>query len=451
MEQFDLVVLGTGAGGSSPALKCRAAGWRVAIIDDQPYGGTCAVRGCDPKKILVGAAEIVAWQNRMQGYGVTSDASIDWPALMRFKREFTDPVPENRESALIKAGIETLHGEASFVADDRVRLGSREIVARHILIATGAAPRSLNIPGEDLLITSTQFLELDRLPSRIAFVGAGYISLEFAHIARRAGCEVTLIGRSLPLPGFDAALVERLLAHTRDLGIQVILDAAVTHIEKANLASGFRVHAAGRDGEKMVEADLVIHGAGRVPNTARLGTVAGNVRLDAHGAIEVNEFLQSVTNPRVYAAGDVVLPSGSIPLTPVGSHEGAIVASNLLQGNHKKPDYRGIPSVVYTDPPLAAVGMTEAAARERGANVKVKTVDTGSWYSNRRIRQPAGLAKTVIDADSDTILGAHLLGAHSDEVINIFALAVRFGISASELRHTIYAYPTSGSDVPYML
>ncbi len=451
MEQFDLVVLGTGAGGSSSALKCRAAGWRVAIIDDQPYGGTCAVRGCDPKKILVGAAEIVAWQNRMQGYGVAGDASIDWPELMRFKRAFTDPVPENRESALIKAGIETLHGEASFVAEDRVRLGSREIVARHILIATGAAPRSLNIPGEGLLITSTQFLELDRLPSRIAFVGVGYISLEFAHIARRAGCEVTLIGRSLPLPAFDAALVERLLAHTRDLGIQVILDADVTQIEDGDSRNPFRVHATGRDGEKIVEADLVVHGAGRVPNTARLGTVAGNVRLDAHGAIEVNEFLQSVTNPRVYAAGDVVLPSGSLPLTPVGSHEGAIVASNLLHGNHKKPDYRGIPSVVYTDPPLAAVGMTEAGARERGDNVKVKTVDTSSWYSNRRIRQPAGLAKTVIDADSDKILGAHLLGAHADEVINIFALAVRFGISASEIRQMIYTYPTSGSDVPYMV
>ncbi len=451
MEHFDLVVLGTGAGGSSPALKCRAAGWRVAIVDDQPYGGTCAVRGCDPKKVLVGAAEVVAWQKRMQGYGVTGETAIDWPELMRFKRTFTDPVPEDRESAFMKAEIDTLHGEASFVAEDRIRVGSREIVAKHILIATGAGPRSLNIPGENLLTTSTQFLELDQLPSRIAFVGVGYISLEFAHIARRAGCEVTLIGRGLPLPGFDAALVERLLAHTRELGIQVILDADVTRVEAVDSANRYRVHATGRDGEIIVEADLVVHGAGRTPNTARLGTVVGNVRLDEHGAIAVNEFLQSVTNPRVYAAGDVVLPSGSIPLTPVGGHEGAIVASNLLNGNHQKPDYRGIPSVVYTDPPLAAVGLTETAARESGANVKVKTVDTSSWYSNRRVRQPVGLVKTVIDADSNKILGAHLLGAHSDEVINIFALAVRFGISASDLRHTIYAYPTGGSDVPYLL
>lgn len=451
MEQFDLVVLGTGAGGSSPALKCRAAGWRVAIIDDQPYGGTCAVRGCDPKKVLVGASELVSWHHRMQGHGVAGDGNIDWPELMRFKRTFTDPVPTNTESAFTKAGIETLHGEATFIAEDRLRLESRKIAARHIVIATGSGPRPLNIPGESRLITSTQFLELDRLPPRILFVGVGYVSLEFAHIARRAGCEVTLIGRGSPLRGFDAALVERLLAHTRDLGIQVRLDAEVTQIEDAGTSHGFRVYARDRDGERIVEADLVVHGAGRVPSTARLGTLAGNIRVDANGAIEVNEFLQSVTNPRVYGAGDVVLPKGSIPLTPVAAHEGAVVASNLLHGNEKKPDYRGIPSVVFTDPALAAVGMTEAAARARGGNVKVKTVDTTSWYSNRRIRQPVGLVKTVIDGDTDKLLGAHLLGTHSDEVINVFALAVRFGISARELRHMIYAYPTSGSDVPYML
>lgn len=451
MERFDLVVLGTGAGGTSPALKCRAAGWRVVIVDDQPYGGTCAVRGCDPKKVLVGAAELVSWDRRMQGYGVRGNAEVDWPALMRFKRTFTDPVPTIQESAFAKAGIEMLHGEAHFVAEDRLVLESQEIGAKHVVIATGSGPRVLNIPGENRLITSTQFLELERLPPRILFVGVGYVSLEFAHVARGAGSEVTMIGRGSPLPSFDRTLVERLLAHTRDLGIQVRLDADVTQIEDADRSDGFRVHASDRNGDSIFEADLVVHGAGRVPNTGRLGTEAGNVRLVANGSIEVNEFLQSVTNPRVYAAGDVVLPKGSVPLTPVAAHEGAIVASNLLEGNNKRPDYRGIPSVVFTDPPLATVGMTESAARESGANVKVKTVDTTGWYSNRRVRQPVGLLKTVIDADTDKVLGAHLLGVHADEVINLFALAVRFGISAGELRHMIYAYPTSGSDVPYML
>lgn len=188
-----------------------------------------------------------------------------------------------------------------------------------------------------------------------------------------------------------------------------------------------------------------------MPNTARLGADIGSLRLDRRGAVEVNEFLQSTTNPRVYAAGDVVLPPDAMPLTPVAAHEGAVVASNLLHGNAKRPDYRGIPSVVFTLPPLASVGLTEKAARDKGLNVRTESGDTTGWYSNRRVREPVGMFKTVVDADSDRVVGAHLLGAHVEEVINVFALAVRFGIAAKELRQMIYAYPTSGSDVPYML
>ena len=450
-DSYDLIVLGTGSGGASPASKCQAAGWRVAVVDDQPYGGTCALRGCDPKKIFVGAAEVVAWQNRMREHGVAGEATIDWPALMRFKRTFTDPVPPAREAAFAKAGIESLHGEAHFVAEDRLMVGGRELVTRHVVVATGAGPRPLGIPGEDLVTTSTQFLELDALPRRITFVGAGYVSLEFAHIARRAGAEVVVVGRGTPLPGFDEALVERLIAHSRAIGIDVRLDTDVTAVERIGPSDTFRAITKSGERTDVVEADLVVHGAGRVPNTARLGAEAGHVRLDRRGAVDVNEFLQSPTNPRVYAAGDVALPPGSLPLTPVAAHEGEVVASNLLHGNHKRPDYRGIPSVVFTEPPLASVGLTERAAREAGRNARVESGDTAGWYSSRRVREPVGMFKTVIDADSDQVIGAHVLGVHAEEVINLFALAVRFGIPATELRRMIYAYPTSGSDVPYML
>lgn len=448
-ESFDLVVLGTGAGGAAPASKCSAAGWRVAVVDNQPYGGTCALRGCDPKKVLVGATDLFSWHNRMREHGVTGEAKIDWPALMQFKRTFTDPIPAARQASLVKAGIETLHGEAHFIGEDRLIVDGRELNSKHVVIATGSGPRLLGIPGEDLVISSTQFLELDSLPSRIAFVGAGYISLEFAHIARRAGAKVTVIGRGAPLPGFDEALVDRLLAHTRDIGIDVLLESEVTEVTRVGSSDVFRVHI--RDESRTVDVDLVVHGAGRVPNTAQLGAAAGHLQLDSRGAVEVNEFLQSPTNPRVYAAGDVALPPGSLPLTPVGSHEGAVVASNLLHGNNKRPDYRGIPSVVFTLPHLAGVGLTEKAARAHGFNVRVKTGDTTSWFSNRRLLEPVGMFKTIIDADSDQVLGAHLLGAHADEVINLFAFAVRFGILASDLKHMIYAYPTSASDLPYML
>ena len=423
----------------------------MAIVDDQPYGGTCAVRGCDPKKVLVGAAEVVSWDNRMAEHGTRGGAAIDWPALMRFKRTFTDPVPKQRENALKKAGIETLHGSARFVADDRLVVGERELTTKHVVIATGSSPRPLGIPGEDLIISSTEFLELDTLPRRIVFVGAGYISLEFAHIAREAGAEIVVLGRGRPLPGFDDALVDALIAHSRTIGIDVRLDTDVTGVERGRAGSKFRVRAGTGSSATTVDADLVVHGAGRVPNTAHLGLDMANVRVDAHRAVEVNEYLQSPTNPRVYAAGDVTLPQGSIPLTPVASHEGAIVASNLLHGNAKRPDYRGIPSVVFTSPPLASVGLTEKAARAKGIDIRVEAGDTTSWYSNRRIRQPVGMFKTIVAAETGAVLGAHILGTHAEEVINLFALAIRFGITATDMRQMIYAYPTSASDVSYML
>jgi glutathione reductase (NADPH) len=176
-----------------------------------------------------------------------------------------------------------------------------------------------------------------------------------------------------------------------------------------------------------------------------------NVQTDRRGAVEVNEFLQSVSNPRVYAAGDAALPPGSLPLTPVAAHEGLIVASNLLHGNQKSPDYRGIPSVVFTVPPLARVGLTEAEVTGQQLAVRVKSEDTGEWFSNRGVRERVAMFKTIVEEDTQRVLGGHLLGPHAEEVINVFALAVRHGLTAPALKQMIYAYPTSTSDVAHML
>jgi glutathione reductase (NADPH) len=450
-DHFDLIVLGSGTAGSAPAQSCRAAGWSVAVIDDQPFGGTCANRGCDPKKVLVGAEEVVSWQRRMRGFGVAGDASIDWRALMAFKRSFTDPVPASREEALRKAGIETMHGEARFVAEDRIALGGRELTARHIVIATGASPRVLGIPGEAHVITSTEFMELDELPRRIVFIGAGYISLEFAHLAHEAGCEVTVIGRGTTLPLFEQALVERLLEHAKQIGIDIRRGYTASAVERGGDAAPFRVHVGHGDHSHTIDADLVVHGAGRVPNSANIGAQQGRVELEHHGAIRVNEFLQSVSNPRVYAAGDAVSIPGSIPLTPVAGHEGSVVAANLLNGNSLRPDLRGTASVVFTNPVLASVGLTERAARASGLDVRVSTGDTGQWFTHRRIREPVGMFKTIIDGDTERVVGAHLLGANVEEIINIFAMAIRFEIPVAELKKMIFSYPTATSNIAYML
>lgn len=453
-DAFDLVVIGTGAGGSGPASRCRAAGWRVAVVDDQPYGGTCALRGCDPKKVLVGAAAVVDAQRRMAGHGVTGEAGIDWPALMQFKRTFTDPVPAREQASLERAGVVTFHGTARFTAADRLAVTTadgtdHELQATHVVVASGAGPVPLNIPGEEHVRTSTDFLELESLPGRIAFIGAGYISFEFAHLVQRAGAHAIVLGRGTPLAHFDQDLVGRLVAHTRQVGIALRTDAEVTAVEPAG--AGYRVRVATDSGPDSIEADLVVHGAGRVPATHHLDLARAQVDLDEHGAIRVNGFLQSTTNPRVYAAGDCTRPPGSLPLTPVAGHEGLVVASNLLHGNARTPDYRGIPSVVFSIPPLAAVGLTEAAARERGIPVRVTCEETASWFSNRRRQEPAAMFKTVVDERTDHVLGAHLLGPDAADVINVFALAIRHGLTARDLKQMIYAYPASTSDVSYML
>lgn len=448
-DPYDLIVIGTGMAGFGLAMRCRQAGWRVAVGDDEPYGGTCPLRGCDPKRVLVGGGELVDWHRRMAGAGVAGDVHLDWPALMRFKRTFTDPVPASREAAYQQAGIATYHGVARFTGEDRLVVGGQELAAAHVAIASGAEPRRLGIPGEEHLRTSTDFLELDELPRRIAFVGAGYIGFEFAHLARRAGAEVILLDRDRALARFDPDLVQRLVAHTRALGVDVRLEVPATAVEAR--AGAFRVHYRGASGEGAVEADLVVHAAGRVPKTRQLDLPTAHVKTDARGAVEVNEYLQSVSNPRVYAAGDAALPPGSLPLSPVAVHEGLVVASNLLRGNHKTPDYRGVPSVVFTVPPLARVGVTEAEATSRGLAVRVKAEDTGGWFNNRRLREPTAMYKTLVEEGTGRVVGAHLLGPHADEVINLFGLAVRHGLTASDLAHMTYGYPTNASDVAYMV
>ena len=447
-EPLDLIVIGTGSAGSAPAYRCRRAGWRVGVVDELPYGGTCALRGCDPKKVLVGAAEVADWHRRMQGRGLSGDAHISWSELMRFKRTFTDPVPADREKAFQEAGIATYHGPARFESPERLSVDGRLLEARHFVVAAGAKPRRLGIPGEEYLLTSTAFLELDQLPARIAYLGAGYISFEFAHISQRAGAQATIIGRGRPLQHFEQDLVTRLVDHTRSLGIELRLDTEVTGLEKRG--GGYRLRLDVQSRRETIDADLVIHGGGRVPNTDGLDLAAAEVATEPDGGVRVNAFLQSVTNPRVYAAGDAAAAPGSLPLTPVAGYEGAIVASNLLKGNARKPDYRGIPSVVFTVPPLAGVGLTEAEARAQELDIRIKVDDTSSWYSNRRVAETCAMFKVIVD-EADRIVGAHLLGPHAEEVINLFALAIRSGVPATDLKHLLYAYPTGGSDVPYML
>ncbi len=449
-KSFDLIAIGTGAAASTVAYKCRAAGWNVAIIDSRPFGGTCALRGCDPKKVLVGAADLIDWNNRMAKEGITyPNVKMDWPALMRFKRSFTEPVPENREKGFVDAGIATFHGRARFVDQTTIGVGSDTISGRYVIIATGAQPAKLGIAGEEYLTTSEQFLELDRLPERIIFVGGGYISFEFAHLAARADAQVRVLHKgSRPLKGFDPDLVDQLVQATHEVGIDVRLNTSVIAIEKLSDHLLVRASTDGSD-QQSFDTELVVHGAGRVPEIDDLELEKAEIKSGPKGIL-VNQYLQSVSNPAVYAAGDAAATDG-LPLTPVASVEGHVVASNLLKGNHLSPDYAGVPTVVFTIPPLASAGLQEEDARKQGLRFRTNYKETSSWYSSRRVNEKHSGHKVLVEDESGRILGAHLLGPNAEEVINLFAIAIRSGLRANDLKKMIYAYPSSSSDISYMV
>jgi pyruvate/2-oxoglutarate dehydrogenase complex dihydrolipoamide dehydrogenase (E3) component len=370
MDFYDLIVIGTGTAAQTAAGRVRRAGRSVAVIDHRPFGGTCALRGCDPKKMLVSGAEAVDFARRMHKRGVAGELHIDWKALIAFKRTFTDPIPSELEESFAKQGITAYHGLARFTGPDRVAVDSRVLQGGHILIASGARPEPLHFPTGN----------------------------------------------------------------------------TVTAIERAG--SEYRVHMQTPEGEGVIAADVAVHAAGRVPDIAELDlSTANTVVVD--GQLQLNDFLQSVSNPTVYAAGDA--SAKGPPLTPVSSHDANVVAANILEGNSHRPDYRGVPSVAFTLPPIAAVGLSEVAARKQARKLRVNSANVPDWYTARRVGESVYGCKTLIEEDSGRILGAHLVGPHADEVINLFGLAIRHDLTIDDLKSTIFAYPTGASDIGYML
>jgi len=447
-KTYDLVIIGSGTAAQVVSARVRAAGWGVAVIDHRPFGGTCALRGCDPKKMLISGAEAIDAAHRMREHGVAGNLRVDWRELVTFKRSFTVPIPMKQEQRYARQGVDAFHGMARFTAPDTLAVADQELKAHFVLIATGARPVPLGIPGEEHVITSDQFLELDALPSRIALIGGGYIAAEFSHIAARAGAQVTVFQRAQRmLPSFDPDLVGWLMEKFHELGIDVRTGATVRSVRKT--AAGFVVDAStdSRQSERAA-VDLVVHAAGRAPDLDDLDLAAAQVTRH-QGRPQLNAFLQSVSNPRIYAAGDAA--GCGPPLTPVSSHEGKIVALNLLEGNHHTPNYRGVPSVAFTIPPIAAVGLSEASALAQGLKFRVHAERTSDWYTARRLNEQVYGFKTLVEGDTGRILGAHLVGPHAEEDINLFALAIRHDLSADDLKATMFAYPTGASDIGYML
>lgn len=446
-NQYDLVIIGTGTAAMTAAMLVREAGWKIAVIDFRPFGGTCALRGCDPKKMLIGGADAFDHAHRMLGKGLVGEVHIEWPKLMAFKRSFTDAVPEKMQEQYKSNGIDTYHGEARFVGKNSLTVNDQTLEAKHILIASGADPVKLNIPGEEYLMDNEGFLALETLPRRIVLVGGGFIAAEFSHLAARSGATVTILQHAeRMLTEFDADLVGWLMESFAALGIDIQTKTSVESVKK--LGDIYQVTSSHNGKQYTTETDLVVHAAGRAPAHAALDLEAAGIEHD-NGKLKLNEFLQSVSNPSVYAAGDAAQMGP--PLTPVSSHDAKVVASNLLKGNHQKPNNQGVPSVAFTIPPIAGVGLTEIKAREKGIKFRLQSQKTPTWFTARQQAESVYGFKVLIDEETDLILGAHLVGPHVDEVINIFGLAIRHGLTAEALKSTMFAYPTGASDISFML
>ncbi|ORE97023.1 pyridine nucleotide-disulfide oxidoreductase dimerization region [Aurantimonas sp. 22II-16-19i] len=397
--------------------------------------------------MLIGAASAVDHARRMRGKGVVGEPQIEWRDLIAFKRSFTDPVPEKHEESYTAKDIATFYGEARFTGANSVEVGSTILEGKHILIASGAKPVTLGIPGEEHLIDSEQFLTLEVLPERIVLVGGGYIAAEFSHIAARAGAQATILQRGgRMLTHFEPELVGWLMESFETVGIDVRTGTEVTGIEK--IGTGYRVAASSGGQSVTIEADVVVHAAGRVPNLDGLNLEAAEVAVK-DGRLQLNAHLQSVSNPAVYAAGDAA--ASGPPLTPVSSHDAKVVVGNLLEGNEHEPDYRGVPSVAFTLPPIAAVGLSEQEAHRQGLKFRTKVEKVPTWFTARQAAEPVYGFKVMVEEKTDRVLGAHLVGPHADEVINLFALAIRHDLTATALKQTMFAYPTGASDIGYML
>ena len=447
-EKFDVVIIGGGNAGIGVTGAVRRAGLSVAMIESRDLGGTCPNRGCTPKKVLVAAGQALHDIERASVHQIAVNRpKLDWAALIAREKDMIKDIPENLARALAHRKVEVIKGYGTFAGPDTVRVGDRTLHGGYIVIAAGSQPRPLPIPGGQYMVTSDHMLSESKRPDSVIFIGGGVISLEFGHVYARAGSSVTIL-EALPqlLPAMDTDAVARLQAESERIGLQIRTGVRIERIE--TIGGRLRVVFTHDGIEKAAEADWVVNGAGRIADVEGLGLAVGQVDHD-NGRIAADSYLRSTSNPRVYICGDAVPTSPQ--LSPIATYEGDLVGRNIVDGPKHSPDYASIATAVYTVPALAAVGLTEAAAKTKGLSAEVHVNDMHDWFSARTYAETGAWSKIIVDRASDRILGAHFVGHAGHELVNVFGLAMKFGIRASELREHIYAYPTFASDIKHML
>ena len=441
-HDYDLLVIGAGSGGTRAARVAAQHGARVAVAEEYRVGGTCVIRGCVPKKLLVYGAHFAEdlKDAKKFGWDVPDDCHFDWPRLRDNVLAEVDRINAAYTETITNAGVDIILQRAVVTGPHSVRLADgTEKTAERILIAVGAHPAVPQCPGAEHGITSNEAFHLDAIPKRVLIAGAGYIANEFAGVFHQFGAHVIIMNRTRDiLRGYELALRDRLLQISMMKGLEFRFDAAFEKIEKDE-AGCLTVHMGGHE---PVTVDLVMFATGRVPNTTGLGLETAGVELDAKGAVTVDEDNRS-SCPSIFAVGDV---TNRVQLTPVAIREGHAFADTFYGNKATRVDYACIPSAVFSHPPIAQVGMTEHEARMKLGDVKIYSSDFRPMKNVLAGRDERALYKMVCDG-MDKVVGIHLIGPDAPEIIQGCAVAVKAGLTKAQFDATVALHPTMAEEL----
>jgi glutathione reductase (NADPH) len=440
---FDLFTIGAGSGGVRAARLAGALGKRSALAEEWTVGGTCVHRGCIPKKFYVFASHFADDFEDAAAYGWSVDnVRFDWPTLVAAKKKELKRLEGIYETNLGKAGVEILRGRAVLEDAHTVRMGEKTITAENLLIATGGRPYMPDIPGAEYVITSDEVFDLPELPKRVVIAGAGYIALEFACIFKGLGADVTVVYRRTGvLRGFDEDVRKAVQEGMETKGIRFVFETVFEKVEKG--PDGLAVHLT--NGE-VLQADQVLMAAGRNPNTEGLGCGKAGVELGDGGSVVVDAHLRS-SQPNIFAVGDV---THRVNLTPVAIHEAMCLIDTLYRETPRSPDHEHIPTAVFTQPPVGTVGLTEAEAREEFKDVDIYRARFRPLKHTITGREEYVMIKIITDRGSDRVLGVHMVGLDAGEIIQAVAIAVKAGVTKTQMDATMAVHPTTSEELVLM-
>jgi glutathione reductase (NADPH) len=432
---FDLFVIGGGSGGVRASRIAAGYGAKVAVAEEYRLGGTCVIRGCVPKKLLMYASQFGFALEDSKGFGwQVSEASHKWQSLIRAKDIEIARLERVYEELLGKAGVQVIQGKASIVGAHEVRVNDVIFTAAHILVATGATPEVPEIPGADLMVTSNEVLAMEHAPERVAIVGGGYIACEFAGIFKGLGSSVWMVHRgSRLLRGFDEQVREHIGSELAANDIHMRLASTVAAVERK--CNAYLLYLS--SGE-ILEVDLVMAATGRRPNTGSLGLERVGVQVDAHGAIPVDSYSRT-SSDHVYAVGDV---TNRLNLTPVAIHEGHAFADTVFGGMSRRTDHEGVPFAVFSQPQVAGVGLSEEEACVIHGSARVYSSVFRPMRAALSGRNERVLVKLVVDATTERILGAHIVAPDAAEIIQGIAVALKAGATKADFDATLGVHPS---------